>query len=129
MSGVTLPFGDGDYHFRLSWAGCAEVERKADDRIMAIYERVAVGAAGTAEIVEILRQGLLGGEGGVVDGQPVEPKPAIVNALLSRYVTGPESMPVRDSWQLAHVVIAGALVGYPEAQKKSAEAETPATTE
>ncbi|WP_439538680.1 gene transfer agent family protein [Sphingomonas sp.] len=132
MAGITLDFADGSYEFRLTWAGCAEVERKCGDgphnSIMAIYERVANGHARTVEIVEILRQGLIGGSGGVVDGQPVECTPAVINGLLARYVTGNDAvMPITEAWQVAQAVLMGALVGYPPAQKKSETPETETT--
>ncbi len=121
MPGITLPFGDGEYNFILPWAACAEIEAKAGDHILAIVERMANGGGFTGEIAETLRQGLLHGSGGIVDGKAVATKGNVVEVerLLRHYVTGPDAaMCIRDAWQIAYQVLAGAVVGYPDAQKK-----------
>lgn len=118
---LTLDWGDGSYDFKLTWSGCAEVERKSDAAIQAIYERVMLAGASLADVAEIIRQGLLGGSGGLVDGQEVETKPAVVNALIERYVTGPDRAPFTESWNLAKAILHAFMVGYEPAQKKSEE--------
>lgn len=121
QTNLTLDWADGSYDFKLSWPGCAEVERKSNAGIQAIYERVMLAGAHTADVVEIIRQGLLSGAGGLVDGHEVitRGKPAIVNALIDRYVTGPDAPPFADSWSLAKAIISAYMVGYEGAQKKS----------
>jgi hypothetical protein len=118
MSGITLAFGDGEYNFFLPWAACAEIERKSGNTpIMQIYARVASGQASTSDIVETIRQGLMGGSGGIADGQSVDMKPHVANALVERYVTGSDRCPISESWQVAEAVLAAALVGYEPAQE------------
>jgi hypothetical protein len=109
---LVIDWADGSYDFRLTWAGCAEIERKSDAAIQSIYERVMLGQSHSVDVAEIIRQGLLGGSGGTVDGQAVECKPAVVEALLKRYVTGPESRPFTESWTLASTVLHTFMVGY-----------------
>lgn len=129
---LVLDWADGSYDFRLTWAACAEIERKGEAGIQSIYERVMVGQAHLADVAEIIRQGLLGGAGGTVDGQAVECKPAVVEALIKRYVTGEDMRPFTESWNLAKVILHTFMVGYQPAQgegskKKPEEAETPAS--
>ena len=122
MHGVVLPFADGEYHFFVPWAACAEIEAKAGAGILAIYARMAGGDAHLNDIAETLRQGLLHGGGGTVDGKAVVTKGNVaeVDRLLRHYVTGPDAvMSIADAWRLAQPVLAGAIVGYPEAQKKT----------
>ena len=114
---LTLDFGDGSYDFKLPWAACAEIERKSDAGIQAVYERVMAGHSRLVDVAEIIRQGLLGGSGGTVDGQAVECKPSIVAALLDRYVTGPEARPFIESWNLAATILHTFMQGYEPAQK------------
>jgi len=124
---IPLPFGDGEYQFRLSWAGASEIERKSNATILVIFDRVMNGQASLSDIVETIRQGLIGGEGGVVDASPVDTPPHVVNSLLERYVTGPEREPLADSLSITRAVLSAFVVGYAPAQKKSGDAgeETP----
>jgi hypothetical protein len=130
---LTLDWADGSYDFRLTWAACAEIERKSNAGIQAIYERVMVGQAHLADVAEIIRQGLLGGAGGTVDEQPVECKPQVVEALLKRYVTGEQARPFAESWNLAKAIIHTFMVGYEPAQaegsKKKPNEEVKTATE
>jgi len=127
QTNLTLDWADGSYNFKLPWAACAEIERKGNAGIQAIYERVMIGQAHLADVTEVIRQGLLGGAGGTVDGQQVECKPQVVAALLDRYVTGPEARPFTESWNLAKAITHAFMVGYEPAQgegsKKKSENE------
>ncbi|QDC37104.1 gene transfer agent family protein [Sphingobium fuliginis] len=115
---LTLDWADGSYDFRLTWSGCAEIERKCNAGIQAVYERVMLAGASTVDVVEIIRQGLLGGKTGLVDEQPVEVKPATANALIARYVTGEDAPPFADSWNVAKAILHTFMVGHEAAQKK-----------
>lgn len=117
QTNLVLEWADGSYDFKLPWAGCAEIERKSGAGIQSIYERVMVGQAHLADVVEIIRQGLLGGSGGTVDGQPIETKPQTVSALLDRYVVGPNARPFTENWNLAKAVLHTFMVGYEPSQK------------
>jgi len=132
QTNLTLDWADGSYNFKLPWAACAEIERKGGAGIQAIYERVMIGQAHLADVSEIIRQGLLGGSGGVVDGQAVECRSPVVEALLTRYVTGPEARPFTESWNLAKAIMHTFMVGYEPAQagsvkKKADETATGST--
>lgn len=118
---LTLDWADGSYNFRLPWAGCAEIERKSNAGIQAVYERVMIGQAHLADVSEVIRQGLLGGSGGTVDEQPVETKPHVVSALLERYVTGSEARPFTENWNLAKAILHAFMVGYGPAQKQGSK--------
>lgn len=124
---LTLEWADGSYDFKLPWSACAEIERKSDAGIQVIYERVMVGQAHLSDVSEIIRQGLLGGAGGMADEQPVECKPVLVESLIKRYVTGPDARPFVESWTLARTVLHTFMQGYEPAQvdgsKKKAEPE------
>lgn len=123
-SPLTLEWADGSYDFKLTWLGCAEVEKKGEAGIQAIYERVMLGQSHLSDVVEIIRQGLLGGGSAIVDEQEVEIKPALANRLISRYVTGDEAAPFVDSWNLAKVILHTFVVGHDsaaDAPKKKAE--------
>lgn len=126
---LTLDWADGSYDFRLTWVGAAEVERKADAGIQAIYERLMLAGAHLADVSEIIRQGLIGGGSGIVDDQTIEVKAATASALIARYVTGPEGAPFADSWVLAKAILQAFIVGHEGAQKKSAEPDEPAPVE
>lgn len=123
MPGVDLSFGDGEYNFFIPYAGLAEIERKSDATIMVIYARMMSGEASASDVVETIRQGLMGGSGGEVDGQSIETPAHVVNALIERYVTGTEAQGLYETWGIARVVLAGAMLGYEPAQKKSKAAK------
>lgn len=121
QNNLTLDWADGSYNFRLPWPACAEIERKGDAGIQAIYERVMVGQAYGVDVSEIIRQALVGGSGGTVDGLAVEVKPHIANALIERYVTGPEARPFTENWSLAKAILTAFMVGYEPAQKSGSK--------
>lgn len=121
---VTLEWADGSYDFKLPWAACTEIERKSDAGIQAVYERVMVGQSHLADVVETIRQGLLGGNGGEVDGEPVECKPVVVNRLIERYVTGPDARPFAESWTLARTILHTFMQGYEPAGGEGSKKKT-----
>jgi hypothetical protein len=121
---LVLDWADGSYDFRLTWAACAELERKGNAGIQAIYERVMIGQAYLADVTEVIRQGLLAGSGGTVDSQPVECKPPVVAGLLDRYVTGAEARPFTESWNLAKAILHAFMQGYEPAQYEKKKDET-----
>ncbi len=124
LNQIDLAFGDGEYTFRLPFAACAEIERKADATISQVYAQLMLGEASAMAVVETIRQGLIGGKMGYVDGKVVETKPHIVNALIERYVTGDERQPFMESAQLAQAIMHGFMMGYDDKKKEpSGEAE------
>ena len=129
QTSLTLDWADGSYDFRLPFAAGAEIERKANVGIETIYRRVMTGDAYTVDVVEIIRQGLLGGTGGMVDGRPVETKPALVNALIERYVIGREALPFLQNVEVAQAILVVFMQGHESAQKKSAADDPELTSE
>lgn len=121
LNQIDLAFGDGEYTFRLPYAACAEIERKADATISQVYAQLMLGEASAAAVVEVIRQALIGGKGGTVDGVPIEVKPHTANALIERYVTGDERQPFLESCNLAQVIMHGFMTGY---DKKKVASET-----
>lgn len=139
---ITLAFGDGVYTFRLGLAQIAEIQTKCGAGIGAIYARLLKGryilegenkgfageaAYQLADIVETVRQGLIGGGGGEVDGAPVTVNPAVANRLVEAYVL---NRPLAESWTLATVIMGALVEGYtppkePPAPAAGTEAETP----
>ncbi|RIV79581.1 GTA-gp10 family protein [Pelagerythrobacter aerophilus] len=115
--GVTEAFGDGKYHFKLTWTGCAAVEKAAggvpfERLVWRFYEH----QAGIAEIEAVIRQGLLGGDGGEVREEPVKLNTAMVDDLVRAYVTGPDRRPIIESRKLAAAIVIAAYQGYEPAQ-------------
>lgn len=121
---LVLDWADGSYDFRLTWAACAEIERKGGAGIQSIYERVMVGQAHLSDVAEIIRQAAQNGAGGTVDEQHVETTPAVVEALLKRYVTGEDARPFTESWTLAKAIMHAFMVGYEPAQAEGSKKKT-----
>lgn len=142
---IELPFGDGVYRFRLGMREILELERKREVGIGALHARLLrgrfviggekFGAPDQAEyrigdVVEVIRQGLIGGGHGTVDGIEIKVSPATATALIETYLLGPDRQPLGRAWDLA-VGITGALVtGYDDGsdKKKDPEQADPKTT-
>jgi hypothetical protein len=139
---IDLPFADGIYSFRLGLAQIAELQAKCDVGIGGLYARLlrgryvidsaALGLATEAEfhladVIEPIRQGLIGGRRGAVDGQPVEVTPIVAARLVEHYVCardGTLQLPLREAWNLAVAIVAALVEGY--APKKAGPAPSPA---
>lgn len=130
---VDLRFGDGAYKFALGLGQIAEIERKCDAGIGAIYARTLRGRFGTgaeeivpteaeyrfAELVEIIRQGLIGGGEGEVDEQPVKVSSVRANDLVDAYVLGigDRRTALRETWAVAASVLMALIEGYTPPKK------------
>lgn len=130
---VELPFGDGVYRFRLGMREILELERKREVGIGGLHARLLAGRFGTAaesigaldraeyrigDVVDVIRQGLIGGGKGVVDEIEIDVSPAIAAALIETYVVGPDRQPLGRAWDIA-VAITGALIsGYDDGKDK-----------
>lgn len=137
---IDLPFADGTYRFRLGLAQIAELQRKCEAGLGRIFARVLAGRYGSqaahfghpleadydyVHLVEVVRQGLIGGRQGEVDGQPVEVSAIVANRLIDAYAL---EMDVKELWSLAASILADRIEGYEEpAPKKAAPAAAPAT--
>ena len=123
-----IAFADGAYTFKLGLAQIAEIERKCDCGIGAIYGRVLKGRYGLGEgevdplesayrltdLVEVIRQGLIGGGSAMVDGATVKITPARANQLVETYVfgVGDQRMALRSAWALAAAILMALIEGY-----------------
>lgn len=132
---IELAFGDGEYLFALPLERIDELQRKTGTGIGAIFARVVKGAnrlgddivlaPGSAEfyaldLIETIRQGLIGGAKGVVDGKEIAVTPVLANRLVTNYVL---SRPLSEAWELAVSILGAVIVGYePEDKKKAPQA-------
>lgn len=139
---IDLKFADGEYKFALGLAQIQEIQRACDAGIGAVYARVlqgrvasdvTVGHSGYAayrleDIVETVRQGLIGGGEGLVDGQVVKVSSLRANELVDRYL---HAMPLAEQWNLAAAILFAKIEGYAPAAGDGAGAEkkSPTTTD
>jgi hypothetical protein len=134
-----LAFADGEYRFALGLSQIAELEKKCDAGIGRIFARTLAGRYGMGEnevlpdqgdyrfgeLVEIVRQGLIGGGSGRVDGTDVKVSSHRANELLQRYVLSTDTrMAVRSTWALAASILHATIEGY---EPPKAEPAVPAT--
>lgn len=140
---IDLEFADGEYRFALPLGQIDELQRKCGAGIGAIFARAIKGATrigddiilapASAEfyaldLIETIRQGLIGGGQGTVDGRTVKVDPNMVRRLVDNYVL---NQPLRTAWELAVAILGAVIVGYeppePEPGKKdgAAASETP----
>lgn len=142
---IDLDFADGEYRFALPLAQIDELQRKCGAGIGAIFARTVKGAhrvgddiilaPGQAEfyaadLIETIRQGLIGGKMGTVDEMPVVVTPPIAKRLVDNYVM---NQPLSNAWELAVAILGAVIVGYnpPETPGKKdsvATEETPSQT-
>lgn len=134
-SQIELKFADGDYLFALPLARIAELERKcgapgAPAAIGKIFARVLKGAAQTTEgetylvpavaefyavdLIETIRQGLIGGAHGMVNGEEIKVTPAIADSLIQGYVA---DRPLQEAWNLAVSILGATILGYDPPKK------------
>jgi hypothetical protein len=139
---IDLKFADGEYSFKLGIGQIAEIERKCGSGIGAIYARTLLGRYGMgdgdimptqaeyrfSELVEVIRQALIGGGQGLVDGQDVKVSSVRANDLIESYVLGltDKRMAMRQTWALAASILAALIEGY-SPPKKDEPGESPAT--
>jgi len=140
---IELPFADGRYLFKLGLAQIAELETKCDAGIGRIYARTRAGRFGFEpgealpdageyrfpELVETIRQGLIGGGAGIVDGQDIAVSPARANDLVERYLlqATEQRLALTNVWALAFTILSALIEGY-SPPKKDPPAEEPATS-
>ena len=139
---IDLPFADGRYVFKLGLAQISEIERKCDDGIGAIYARTRKGRYGFEpgealpddggyrwpELVEVIRQGLIGGGEGIVDTADVRVSAVRANDLVENYLLAATDrrMAMTAVWALAFAILHALIEGYTP-PKKDEPAKAPAT--
>ena len=123
---IDLPFADGVYRFALGLDQLHELQTKCRAGIGAIYARVLAGrvpdqpeighplyaAYQIDDLVETIRQGLIGGGEGLVDGQPVTVTPMRANDLVSRYGPNAPGVSLSDLWTTAAAILFAKIEGY-----------------
>lgn len=136
---IDLNFADGEYRFALGLAQIDELQRKCGAGIGAIFARVMKGSMrqgeqiilspGHAEfyaldLIETVRQGLIGGKQGIVNDLPVEVTPQIAKRLVDNYLL---NQPLSHAWDMAVAILAAVIVGHETPGKKdgAAASETP----
>lgn len=120
---IDLAFADGEYRFALGLEQIHELQTKCKAGIGAIYARVvqgrvasdidvghpAYGAYHLEDLHETVRQGLIGGGQGMVDGQEVKVGTLRANELVERYLL---PMPLVKQWDLAAAILFAKVEGY-----------------
>lgn len=145
---VDLKFADGEYRFALGLKQIHELQTKCGIGIGGLYARVLqgrvpddpevghplYGAYHVDDLVETIRQGLIGGGEGRVNGEPVTVTAARANELVDRYVLG-DGVALSELWGLAAAILYAKIEGYGPAvdeaedkKKDETESEPTATT-
>ncbi|WEK42983.1 MAG: gene transfer agent family protein [Candidatus Sphingomonas colombiensis] len=139
---VDLKFADGEYRFFLGPAQIHELEKKCDAGIGRIYGRTLAGRYGLnegdilpeqadyrfAELIEVLRQALIGGGHCVVDGVAASVSSIRANELIQRYVLSQDDrIAMRTLWALAAGILSALIEGY-DPDPKAEPADEPATS-
>lgn len=139
---IDLKFADGEYRFALPLERIDELQSKTGVGIGGLYARVLQGrqesdplaeghpayaAYFARDLYETVRQGLIGGGEGTVDGQPVVVTTIRANELVERYLA---TMPLREQWDVAAAILFACIEGYddPEAKEEKPEAKKKVTT-
>lgn len=134
---IDLAFADGTYRMELGLEQIHELQTKCKAGIGVIYARtlqgrmsedISVAHPGYAafhidDLVETVRQGLIGGGQAMVDEQEVKVGALRANELVARYLL---PMPLVEQWNLAAAILYARIEGYepkpeaPAADKKKA---------
>lgn len=127
---------DGTYSFRLTMAGIIAIETKCDAGIGEIFARTGAGRYNYGdqgigaplegkyrygELVEIIRQALIGGGSGYSDGQPVKVDAVKANHLINIYINADKDNPVSKAWDMAFAILVACVEGYEPAVTKAPE--------
>jgi len=132
-----IDFADGTYRFMLTMGGILAIEEKCKARIGAIHRHLLAGRYandkadfgyslegdyGAVELLEICRQGLIGGASGFVDGRDVKVTDHLATFLVRTYLHPENGNPLMKAWDLATAIVQACVIGYEAAgvaQKKS----------
>jgi hypothetical protein len=138
-SEIELDFADGRYLFKLPLPQLDELQRKCGVGIGKLYGRLRQGCVqdpATREInllpamaefyaldvIEPIRQGLIGGNHGIVDGKEIAVTPTLANKLIDNYVMG---QPLVENWKFAFSIVGACVLGF-DPPKKAEPAAAPA---
>lgn len=131
---IDLQFADGQYLFKLGLAQIRELQDKTDTGIGALYARILQGRLGDTleeghpafamyrvdDVRETVRQGLIGGGGGRVDGADVPVTALRATELVERYL---DPLPLTEQWNLAAAILFALVEGYADEDSKRDEQE------
>lgn len=106
---ITLPFGDGDYRFKLGIGEFERLQEKCDAGPPHVLERLTTNRWMISDIRETIRLGLEGGG----------TAPAIVVGLIRRYV---DQRPPAENLTLAQAIILAGIMGVEDEPLKKARA-------
>jgi len=136
---IDLFFADGVYTFKLGLAQINEIETKCGSGLGAIFARLlrgrygvvgqeTFGAAAEADwkicdLIEPIRQGLIGGNKAVVDGIEVKLTGARINELVANYVLAPGKLD--EAWTLSVAILTACIQGYEPPKKAEPVAPAP----
>lgn len=127
---IDLQFADGTYRFALGLAQLHELQTKCKTGVGAIYARVLQGrvtgdmavahpayaAYHIEDLVETVRQGLIGGAMGWVDDEEIRVGPMRANQLIDNYL---HALPLMEQWNLAAAILHAKIDGYDPPKKKA----------
>jgi hypothetical protein len=126
---IDLEFADGLYTFALPVERINELQTKCGIGIGGLFARVLKGCARigdevvlapaqaefyAVDLIETIRQGLIGGNHGVVNGEEITVSPAVAQRLVTNYVL---DRPLSDSWSMAASILGACIVGYDPPKK------------
>jgi hypothetical protein len=138
-TGITAPFGDGEYHFQLLLPQAFELERSCDTTLLDLHERFEhvlginqdtgeyahiSGGPGTKAILEVIRLALIGGAGGVVSGEAVQVGPVRAKQLVETYCWPAPGCPLEAATSLAGSIAIAAVRGIRLKKKASPDEAT-----
>jgi hypothetical protein len=141
MNSIDLAFADGTYTFALPLPQINELEQKRGIGIGGLFARVLKGRYDidgqtiglpqeaefyAADLIETIRQGLLGGQKGEVDGAEVKVSPLMANRLITSYVV---SRPLVEVWELAAAILGACVIGFDPPKKGEPDEEPAPETE
>lgn len=124
---IDLDCFDGTYTFRLGPKQIREIQNKCDAGIGKIYSRTIAGRYGFGDgdfhpdkmefvfddLIEIVRQGLIGGKHGVVDGEDILVTAPRTKELIENYLLdGPDRMVMVQIWAFAAKVLDTLMFGF-----------------
>lgn len=128
---IDLYFADGSYDFALPAPRIDELQKKTGVGIGGLFNRILKGVIRHpvtgqtvldpsqaqfyyADIVETIRQGLIGGGRGEVNGAEVKVTPLLAEQLIRNYVL---DRPLTDSWSMAASILGACISGYDPPKK------------
>jgi hypothetical protein len=147
---IDLPWGDGIYTFRLPLPQIAELQAKTKTGIGTLYAKLLNGRYlrkglegvenfgnpsqadySFEDVYHTVKQALIGGKAGIVDGQPVEVSPQRAVELMGLYAY--PARPMQELWDTAVAILTVTCEGWDdgsseETKKKEQEQSGPETS-